>query len=113
MTLAGRAVYGVNSTNRDTDYRTGNYAAVEGAVVKVIGAWAAGANLLALRQVTDDRAAGVAVADSRYRTNAAGPFVAYKLPGRDMALNLHWSQSFGGRNALVSRTLQLRVVGTW
>ena len=48
-----------------------------------------------------------------YRTNAAGPFVAYKLPGRDMALNLHWSQSFGGRNALVSRTLQLRVVGTW
>ncbi len=113
VTLAGRAVYGVNSTNRDTDYRTGNYAAVEGAAIKVIGPWALGANLLALRQVSDDRAAGVTVADSRYRTNAAGPFVAYKLPGRDMAVNAHWSQSFGGRNALVSRTLQLRLVGAW
>lgn len=113
VTLAGRAVYGVNSTNRDTDYRSGNYAAIEGAAVKTTGPWALGVNLLALRQVTDDRAAGVTVADSRYRTNAAGPFVAYKLPARDLAVNVHLSQSFGGRNALVSRTLQLRLVGAW
>lgn len=113
VTLAGRASYGVNSTNRDTDYRSGNFVAVEGAAVKVMGAWAIGANLLALRQVTDDRAGGAVVPDSRYRNNAAGPFVAYKLPGRDVALNVQYSQSFGGRNALVARTLQLRLVAAW
>lgn len=113
VSLAGRALYGVNSTNRDTDYRTGNFVALEGAAVKVIGPWAFGANLLSIRQVSDDRAAGVAVADSRYRTHAAGPFVAYKPAGRNLAFNAQVSQSFGGRNALVARTVQLRLVGAW
>jgi len=113
VTLAGRASYGVNSKNRDTDYKTGNFVSFEGAAVKVMGAWAVGANLLALRQLTDDRAGGVAVADSRYRNNAVGPFVAYRFPGRDIALNVQYSQSFGERNALVARTLQFRLVGAW
>jgi hypothetical protein len=113
VSLAGRVAYGINSTNRDTDYRTGNFIALEGAAVKVMGPWAVGANLLSVQQVTDDRSAGVMVADSRYRTHAAGPFLAYKFPGRDLALNMQLSQSFGGRNALVARTLQLRLVGAW
>ena len=113
VSLAGRVSYGVNSTNRDTDYRTGNFIALECAAVKVMGPWAVGANLLSVQQVTDDRAAGVVVADSRYRSHAAGPFVAYKFPGRDLAFNVQLSQSFGGRNALVARTLQLRLVGAW
>lgn len=113
ISLAGRASYGVNSTNRDTDYRTGNFVALEGAAVKVMGPWAIGANLLSVQQVTDDRAAGLVVTDSRYRAHSAGPFVAYKLPGRDLAFNVQLSQSFGERNALVARTLQFRLVGAW
>lgn len=113
VSLAGRASYGVNSTNRDTDYRSGNFVALEGAAVKVMGPWAVGANLLSVHQVTDDRAAGAVVPDMRYRTHAAGPFVAYKFAGRDLAFNAQLSQSFGGRNALVARTLQFRLVGAW
>ena len=113
VSLAGRASYGVNSTNRDTDYRTGNFIALEAAAVKVMGPWAIGANLLSVQQVTDDRAAGVVVPDTRYRAHAAGPFVAYKFPGRDLAFNVQLSQSFGERNALVARTLQFRLVGAW
>ncbi len=113
ISLAGRASYGVNSTNRDTDYRTGNFIALEGAAVKVMGPWAIGANLLSVQQGSDDRAAGVVVPDTRYRAHAAGPFVAYKLPGRDLAFNVQLSQSFGERNALVARTLQFRLVGAW
>lgn len=113
VSLAGRAAYGVNSTNRDTGYRSGNFAVLEGAAVKVMGPWAAGANLLRLQQLTDDRSAGGRVPGMRYRTHAAGPFVAYKFPGRDLAVNAQLSQSFGGRNALVARTLQLRLVGVW
>lgn len=113
ISLAGRASYGVNSTNRDTDYRTGNFIAFEGAAVKVMGPWALGANLLSVQQVTDDRAGGVVVPDTRYRAHAAGPFVAYKFPGRDLAFNVQLSQTFGERNALVARTLQLRLAGAW
>ena len=113
LSLAGRASYGVNSTNRDTDYRTGNFIALEGAAVKVMGPWAVGANLLSVQQVSDDRAAGVTVPDARYRNHAAGPFVAFKFPGRDLAFNAQLNQSFGGRNALVARTLQFRLVAAW
>ena len=113
LSVAGRASYGVNSTNRDTDYRTGNFIALEGAAVKVLGPWAVGANLLSVQQVSDDRAAGVTVPDARYRNHAAGPFVAFKFPGRDLAFNAQLNQSFGGRNALVARTLQFRLVAAW
>lgn len=109
-TLAARATYGTNTRNRDTDYRSGDFASAEVAVSKPFGNWGLGANLLSLRQLEDDTRGGSPVALSRYRSNAAGAFVMYKLPGRDAAVSLQWSQTFGERNAFVSRTLQLRLV---
>jgi hypothetical protein len=35
------------------------------------------------------------------------------LPGKTGGVNLHYSRNFGSRTAVVSESLQLRVVSTW
>lgn len=73
----------------------------------------AGANLSLTQQINDDKDNGVAVANNRYKNYAVGPFVTYKLPGKSSAVNLHYSRNFGSRNAIVSQSLQLRLVSAW
>jgi hypothetical protein len=121
VTLAGRLSYGVNSTNKDTDYRSGKFVYAEVGAVKVSGNWAFGTNLLAIQQVSNDTSpligstclGTVDAAGCRYKTYGVGPFVSYKLPGKDAGFNLQYSQNFGGRNALVAKSLQLRFVKAW
>jgi hypothetical protein len=113
VTIAGRLSYGINSTNKDTDYRSGNFVYGELGAVKVVGNWAFGANVLAVQQVTDDSGAGAPTDGRRYRTYGVGPFVSYKLPGKDAGFNLQYSDNFGGRNAIATRALQLRFVKAW
>lgn len=110
VTVAGRISYGVNSRNMATGYRSGDFVYLEAGVAKVIGDWAIGANALAIRQVTDDSGPN---AIGRYRNYSAGPFLAYKIPGKDAGFNLHYSQNFGGRNALQAESLQLRFIKAW
>lgn len=113
VTIAGRVSYGINTINKDTDYRSGNFVYVEGGIVKVSGNWAVGANILAIRQVTDDSGSGATLGGFRYRNNAAGPFISYKLPGQEAGFNLHYSRNFDSANALVSHTWQLRFIKAW
>ena len=121
VTVAGRISYGMNSTNKDTDYRSGNFIYTEVGVVKVAGDWAFGANLLSTQQVTDDTGpvvgtscfGSVDAAGCRYKTYGVGPFVAYKLPGKDAGFNLQYNENFGGSNAVVVKSWQLRFVKAW
>jgi hypothetical protein len=121
VTVAGRISYGMNSTNKDTDYRSGNFIYTEVGVVKVAGDWAFGANLLSTQQVTDDTSpivgtsclGSVDAAGCRYKTYGVGPFVAYKLPGKDAGFNLQYNENFGGSNAVVVKSWQLRFVKAW
>ena len=121
VTVAGRISYGINSTNTDTDYRSGNFVYTEVGVVKVVGDWAFGANLLSTQQVTDDTSPNVGTsclgmvdaAGCRYKTYGAGPFVAYKIPGKDAGFNLQYNENFGGSNAVVTKSLQVRFVKAW
>lgn len=121
VTVAGRISYGINSTNSDTDYRSGDFIYTEVGVVKVTGHWAFGANLLATQQVTDDTGpvvgtsclGSVDAAGCRYKTYGAGPFLAYKLPGKDAGFNLQYNTNFGGSNAVVVKSWQMRFVKAW
>ncbi|MBC3907332.1 SphA family protein [Undibacterium umbellatum] len=113
VTIAGRLSFGMNSTNKDTNYRSGNFVYAEAGIIKVSGNWAFGSNVLAINQITDDSGTGAPAGGNRYKSYAAGPFLSYKLPGKEAGFNLHYSQSFGGSNALVSRTLQLRFIKAW
>ncbi len=117
ITIAGRFSMMFNGTNSDTDYRTGNIAYAEAAIVKVMGDWAIGTNLMRVQQVTDDSGAGVAAAGftspMALRVNSIGPFLSYKLPGKNAGLNLTYSHNFDGRNAQLADILQLRFISTW
>jgi hypothetical protein len=113
VTVAGRLSYGINTTNKDTDYRSGNFVYAELGVVKVVGNWAFGGNLLTTQQVSDDTGQGVAADGNRYSVYGFGPFLSYKLPGKDAGLNLQYSDNFGASNAVVAKSLQLRFVKAW
>ena len=113
VTLAGRLSYGINTSNLETEYRSGDFVYAEGAVSKVTGNWAFGANLLGIQQVTDDSGSGAVNGGSRYKNYGFGPFLSYKLPGKDAGFNLHFSRNFGSQNALVSESLQIRFIKAW
>ncbi len=113
VTVAGRLSYGINSSNLETDYRSGNFVYTEAAISKVSGNWAIGANLLAIQQVTDDSGSGALSGGNRYRNYGFGPFLSYKLPGKDAGFNLHFSRNFGSQNALVSESFQFRFIKAW
>ena len=121
VTLAGRISYGMNSTNKETEYRSGNFVYTEVGLVKVVGNWAFGGNLLSTQQVTDDTSpvvgtsclGSVDAAGCRYKTYGVGPFLAYKLPGKDAGFNLQYNENFGGSNAVVVKSWQLRAVKAW
>ncbi len=113
VTVAGRVSYGINTINKETDYKSGNFVYAETAISKVTGQWAFGANLVRLQQVSDDSGAGVPAGTGRYSTNSVGPFLSYKLPEQDAGFNLLYSQTFGGRNALETKSLQLRFIKAW
>jgi hypothetical protein len=121
VTVAGRLSYGMNSTNKDTDYKSGDFVYSEVSAAKVMGNWAFGANLLVIQQVTDDTGTavnagclgGVDSTGCRYKTYGVGPFVAYKLPGKDAGFNFQYNENFGGSNAVVVKSFQLRFVKAW
>jgi len=113
VTVAGRLSYGINSSNLETDYKSGDFVYSELAVSKVSGNWAFGANLLAIQQVTDDSGSGAPLGGNRYRNYGFGPFLSLKLPGKDAGFNLHLSRNFGSQNALVSESIQLRFIKAW
>jgi hypothetical protein len=113
VTIAGRVSYGFNTRNKDTDYKSGNFIYTEGGLVKVSGNWAYGVNLFSIQQISDDTGSGAALLGSRYKTNGVGPFVSFKLPGQNAGLNVQYSDNFGGRNAIVAKSLQMRLVKAW
>ena len=113
VTIAGRVSYGLNTRNKDTDYKSGNFIYSEGGIVKVRGDWAYGVNMFAIQQISDDTGSGATLGGNRYKTNGVGPFVSFKLPGKDAGFNLQYSDNFSGRNAIVAKSLQLRFVKAW
>lgn len=113
ITVAGRVSYGFNTINKDTEYRSGNFVYTEAAITKVAGGVAFGANLMSIRQLTDDTGPNVGPDGMRYRNVGYGPFISYKLPGKDAGFNLQYASNAGSRNALVAKTLQLRFIQAW
>lgn len=113
ITVAGRVAYGFNTVNKDTQYKSGNFVYAEGAIAKVIGDVAFGLNVFSIQQISDDSYSGTdkkIVINGRYKTMGGGPFISYKLPGQDMALNFQISNNFQGENAIVVKSYQLRLI---
>jgi hypothetical protein len=113
VTLAGRIAYGVNTENKDTKYKSGNYIYTEAAIVKVMGDSAFGYNLFSTQQVTNDSYSGTDTTkeiNGRFKTMGGGPFLSFKFPGQDAGLNFQVNRNFGGRNAIDVTSYQVRLI---
>jgi hypothetical protein len=113
VTVAGRIAYGMNTENKDSHYKSGNFVYAEGAVVKVSGDWAGGLNLFSTQQVTDDTYSGTEaskVINGRFKSLGGGPFISYKIPGQDAGLNFQMNTNFQGRNAISAKSYQVRLI---
>ena len=112
-TIAGRVAYGMNTENKDTKYKSGNFIYSEAAIVKVSGDWAVGMNVFSTQQVTDDSYSGTDITktiNGRYKTLGAGPFVSYKIPGQNAGLNFQINNNYQGKNAINVKSYQLRLI---
>jgi hypothetical protein len=113
VTIAGRIAYGVNTVNKDTQYKSGNFIYSEGAIVKVSGNWAVGMNVFSTQQITDDTYSGIDTAkiiNGRYKTLGGGPFISYRIPGENAGLNFQVNNNYQGKNAINAKSYQLRLI---
>ncbi len=110
ITVAGRLSFGMNTVNKNTNYRTGNFVYGELGIVKVQGNWGIGTNAFITQQVTDDSNASGTVANSRYLNHGLGPFVSFKLPSQNAGFNLQLNHNFDAKNSIMVRSLQLRFI---
>jgi hypothetical protein len=108
LSVGARAAWGTNTTNRATDYHAGDFVLVEGALRKDWTRVGVGIDLVAIRQIENDRLRGASLPNSRLRNNSASPFLSWRL-SRDMVVSLQHSRTFASRNAQVSNTTFVRL----
>jgi hypothetical protein len=121
VTIAGRMSLDINSTNKDTQYHTGDLLYTELAIVKVAGNWAVGTNVSNTTQITDDSGSGIntplpyattSPGPLRYAVSSIGPFLSYKFRG-EAGLNVSYNRNFDARNALSGTFWQLNFIKAW
>jgi hypothetical protein len=94
-----RATYSFNTTNRDTEVRSGQYLHADWtAMYRVTDMWRVGLQGYVLKQTTDDRGPGVASDGNRAQALAAGPMVAYTSESGTWAVDFKVMQEFEVRN---------------
>ncbi|KQV95820.1 transporter [Rhizobacter sp. Root1221] len=94
-----RAAYSFNTTNRDTDVRSGQYLHADwAAMYRVTDMWRAGLQGYVVKQTTNDRGATVAADGNKAQVFAAGPMVAYTSESGTWAVDFKVMQEFEVRN---------------
>lgn len=110
LELGLRATYSVNSRNRDTQVRSGQYLHADwAAMYRVDDSWRAGLQGYVVRQFTGDTGPGVAAHGNKARVYSAGPMVAYQSESGIWALDFKWMQEFSVRNRPEGRLAWLRL----
>lgn len=107
VALASRLTVGINSRNRDTQVRSGNWLSLEAAAGYRLRLAVVGLHALRVQQVQDD--SGNPWGASRLRTTNAGVFATTRLPGLDTAMTLQYMASIDSQNSQHGRFLQLRL----
>lgn len=105
-TLAARGSLGLNTRNRDNDWRSGDFAALDLAAAcrSAYGVW--GPHLILVRQYRDDD--GGTQGANRFSATGAGAFFTTRVPSAGLALNLSWMRMVSAKNALSGSFYQLR-----
>lgn len=102
-----------NTRNKDTDYRSGTEYQQEFAIGQHVGPWTFGVGGYVYRQISDDKAPGLANGN-RARVNAIGPAISFFELGSGLPLVwVHGYKEFGARNRSQGEQLTLRAAWTF
>ncbi|MET0349008.1 MAG: transporter [Rhizobacter sp.] len=97
--IGTRTTYSVNSTNRDTGVKSGQYIHADWAAVYPLGdLWRVGVQGFALVQTTKDKDGGITPDGNKVQTYGAGPTIAYLSESGTWALDFKVMQEFAVRN---------------
>lgn len=107
IAVAGRLTVGLNTTNRDNDLRSGNWASVESALGTMTRLGPVGVHVVHAQQFQDDR--GNVWGASRYRSTHAGLFFTTRIPVIDTVLSLQYMNAIASRNAKHGSYAQVRM----
>lgn len=106
----------VNTTNDDTQYKSGSVLHVEGSAQQLLplgrGYFGLGANAFLYEQVTGDSGNGATLGDFKRRSVGIGPVIDYLLPfqsGETLAMELRWLPELDTKNAVEGDYLWLKL----
>lgn len=97
--IGGRATYSINSINRETDVRSGQYLHADwAAMYRANDLWRFGVQGYVLKQTTNDHGPGVEAHGNKVQALSAGPLVAYTSESGTWAVDMKVMQEFAVRN---------------
>ena len=110
------AGYAINTTNADTDYRSGSLLHFDGAIQQILpvgsGFLTLGAEGFYFQQVTCDSGSGAVLGCFKGQTAGLGPVLGYILPlgQQSLAVELKWLPELDTKNRLNGDYLWLKMV---
>ncbi len=105
-----KVMFGLNAKNKDTDYHSGNEFIVDYDAGWGLGnGWVVGVGGYLYQQLSNDKQAGVTVADNKGRAFAIGPSIKYDS-GKGWFVTLKYQTETGVRNRAAGNALWLKAV---
>ncbi|WP_269531876.1 transporter [Chitinimonas sp. BJYL2] len=108
--LGARTSYSINTENRDTDYRSGQYLHSDlSALYAVSDTLKAGLAGYIIYQTTDDKGPGAAANGNRARAFGLGPTISWQAESGEWALESKFLKEFNTRNRPEGNTFWTRL----
>jgi hypothetical protein len=105
--LGARALWGINSTNKDTDVKTGQFVSLEAVAYRSFSGYSLGLNVFTIRQIRDDEGPDVPSHGNRMRLSGVGGSLAWRSDEVNYEVKLN--HDFGGRNTREGNSVIFRV----
>jgi hypothetical protein len=107
LQLGGRVLYGKNTKNKDTNYKTGDFYLLDAIAMYQFGPVNLGLNLYQIEQISRDTGATVAAHGNKLKIMGTGLTAA--MPTPIGGLEIKYIQDLSGRNARQSQSISLRL----
>jgi hypothetical protein len=107
LQLGGRLLYGANTRNKDTNYKTGDFLIADVVAMYKVGTFNLGLNLYQTQQLSSDNGFGVAASGNKIKLNGTGLTTA--LPTDFGGIEFKYIQDLSGKNTRLGKTFSVRL----
>jgi hypothetical protein len=107
LQLGGRVLYGKNTRNKDTDYKSGDFYLLDAIAMYQFGPVNLGLNLYQIEQLSRD--SGISVPAHGNKLKITGTGLTAAIPTPIGGLEIKYTKDLSGRNARQSQAISLRL----